>query len=147
MTFPDLPVQIQWRIHLTSPPEKVFDTLASPSGRSAFWAAAAPEYKGIIHFTFSNGMTLESKVLERQPPNLFTVEYFGGSRVEFQLVEDGAGGTDLTLTESQVPEENRLIHLSGWIPVLLALKAAVDFSVDLRNNDPERTWANGYVDI
>lgn len=147
MTFPDHPDQIQWRIHLTSPPEKVFETLASAPGRKTFWAAEALEHDGIIHFKFSNGMTLASKVLERQPPNLFAVEYFGGSRVEFQLVEDGVGGTDLTLTESQIPEGNRLIHLSGWIPVLLALKAAVDFSVDLRNNDPKRTWANGYVDV
>lgn len=147
MTSPDLPDQIQWRIHLSSPPEKVFEALATERGRTAFWAAEAPEYEGIIHFKFSNMMAYESKVLERHPPSLFAVEYFGGSRVEFQLVEDSAGGTDLTMTESQVPEGNRLIHLPGWIPVLLALKAAVDFSVDLRNNDPERTWDDGYVDV
>lgn len=147
MTSPDLPDQIQWRIHLSSPPEKVFEALATERGRTAFWAAKAPEYEGVIHFRFSNGMAFKSKVLDRKPSSLFAVEYFGGSRVEFQLVEDSAGGTDLTMTESQVPEENRLIHLSGWIPVLLALKAAVDFSVDLRNNDPERNWDNGYVDV
>ncbi len=147
MTSPNLPDQIQWRIHLSSPPEKVFEALATERGRMTFWAAEAPEYEGIIHFKFSNGMTFESKVLEKQPSSLFAVEYFGGSRVEFQLVEDGVGGTDLTMTESQVPEGNRLIHLSGWIPVLLALKAAVDFSIDLRNNDPKRSWAEGYVDV
>lgn len=147
MTSPDLPDQIQWRIHLSSPPEKVFETLATAQGRASFWAAEAPEYEGTIHFKFSNGMVFESKVLERQPPGLFAVKYFGGSRAEFQLAADRAGGTDLTLTESQVPEENRLIHLSGWIPVLLALKAAADFSIDLRNNDPERTWDDGYVDV
>lgn len=147
MTDHDLPDQIQWRIHLISPPEKVFAALATERGRKTFWAAEAPEYEGSIHFKFANGMAFESKVLERQTPSLFAVEYFGGSRAEFHLVEDGAGGTDLTFTESQVPEENRLIHLSGWVPVLLALKAAVDFSVDLRNNDPERTWEDGYVDV
>jgi uncharacterized protein YndB with AHSA1/START domain len=147
MTSLDLPDQIRWRIHLSSPPEKVFEALATGRGRQAFWAAQAPEYQGAIHFKFANGMAFESKVLERQTPSLFAVEYFGESRAEFQIVDDGAGGTDLTLTESQVPEENRLIHLSGWIPVLLALKAAVDFSVDLRNNDPERTWEDGYIDV
>jgi uncharacterized protein YndB with AHSA1/START domain len=147
MTSLDLPDQIQWRIHLSSPPEKVFEALATAQGRQAFWAAEAPEYEGAIHFKFANGMVFESKVLGRQMPSLFAVEDFGGSRAEFQLVEDGTSGTDLTLTESQVPEENRLIHLSEWIPVLLALKAAVDFSVDLRNNDPERTWEDGYIDV
>ncbi len=147
MTGLDLPDQIQWRIHMISPPRKVFAALATERGRKAFWAAEAPEHDGVIHFMFANGMAFESKVLECQTPSRFTVEYFGGSRAEFQLIDDGAGGTDLTMTESKVPEENRLIHLSGWIPVLLALKAAVDFSVDLRNNDPGRTWEDGYVDV
>ena len=31
--------------------------------------------------------------------------------------------------------------------VRLALKAAVDFSIDLRNQDPDRSWENGYVDV
>jgi hypothetical protein len=35
---------------------------------------------------------------------------------------------------------------AGWVSVLLALKAAVDFGVDLRNHDPERTWSTGFVD-
>ncbi|MGD2078653.1 MAG: hypothetical protein PVH18_09740 [Chloroflexota bacterium] len=147
MTGLDLPDQIQWRIHLISPPEKVFATLATERGRSTFWAAEAPEIEGAIHFKFVNGMAFESNVLQRQAPSLFAVEYFGGSRAEFRLIDDGAGGTDLTMTESQVPEENRLVHLSGWIPVLLALKAAVDFAIDLRNNDPKRAWADGYVDV
>lgn len=147
MTIPNLPHQIQWRIHLISPPEKVYAALATEQGRIAFWAAEAPEYEGTIQFKFSNEMTFKSKILEREPPNLFAVEYFGGSRAEFRLVDDGAGGTDLTMTESQVPEENLPIHLPGWIPVLLALKAAVDFSVDLRNNDPQRNWEAGYVDV
>lgn len=28
----------------------------------------------------------------------------------------------------------------------MALKAAADFGVDLRNHDPTRTWDQGYVD-
>jgi uncharacterized protein YndB with AHSA1/START domain len=113
MTFPDLPDHIQWRIHLTSPPEKVFETLASAPGRKTFWAAEAFEHEGIIHFKFSNGMTLASKVLERQPPNLFAVEYFEGSRVEFQLVEDGVGGTDLTLTDTRRESPDPLVRLDS----------------------------------
>jgi uncharacterized protein YndB with AHSA1/START domain len=101
MTSLDLPDQIQWRIQLISPPEKVFAALATEQGRRAFWAAEAPEYEGAIHFKFANGMAFVSKVLERQTPSLFAIEYFGGSRAEFQIVDDGAGGTDLTMTESQ----------------------------------------------
>ncbi len=83
----------------------------------------------------------------KDPPASFALEYFGGSEVRFDLAEDGVGGTDLTLTETGIPEPNWAIHLPGWIPVLLGLKAAVDFSVDLRNHDPGRTWDQGYVDV
>ncbi len=139
--------EIRWRLHLRSAPERVFDALASESGRRSFWADEAPEMDGIIHFTFANGARLESPVLVKDPPARFALEYFGGSEVRFDLAEDGAGGTDLTLTETGIPEPNWVIHLPGWIPVLLGLKAAVDFSVDLRNKDPDRSWDQGYVDV
>jgi hypothetical protein len=35
---------------------------------------------------------------------------------------------------------------SGWVSVLMALKAAVDFGVDLRNHALNRTWDDGFVD-
>ena len=121
--------------------------LATDEGRRLFWAEDAPEENGHIHFAFVNGIELRSQVIEKRPPERFTIEYFGGSKVQFDLADDGAGGTDLTMTESGVPEANRLDNLPGWISVLLALKAAVDFSVDLRNRDPQRTWDDGYVDV
>ena len=138
---------IRWRIHLASPPEAVYEALSTNGGRASFWAESAIETGGQIEFRFSDGTVFESRVLEERPPNLYAVEYFGGSRAEFQMDEDGAGGTDLMLIESGVPEENLPIHQSGWIPVLLTLKAAVDFTVDLRNPDPERDWDAGYVDV
>lgn len=143
----DLPDTIQWRVHFSSAPEKVFDALATDEGRRSFWAAEAPETQGSIKFRFGNGMVFESRVLDSSRPTRFVIEYFGGSRVQFDLAGDGRGGTDLTMTESGVPEGNRLIHLPGWVPVLLSLKAAVDFSIDLRNNDPGRTWEHGFVDV
>jgi hypothetical protein len=36
--------------------------------------------------------------------------------------------------------------MAGWVSVLLALKAAADFRVDLRSHDPQRTWSQGYAD-
>ena len=38
--------------------------------------------------------------------------------------------------------ENR----AGWVSVLLTLKAAADFGVDLRNHDPTRTWDQDFAD-
>ena len=128
---------IQWRVHLSSPPEKVYEALATDEGRRLFWAEETTESQGSITFRFGNGMIFQGKVFERSRPVRFAVEYFGGSKVQFDLAGDGKGGTDLTMTESGVPEANRLIHLPGWIPVLLSLKAAVDFSVDIRNKGPE----------
>lgn len=138
---------IRWRVNLRSNPEQVYDTLATDEGRARFWAEKTEESSGTIRFQFHNGMSFEGKVFERRRPERFAVEYFGGSTVLFQMEDDGAGGTDLTMTESGFPEANRMIHLPGWIPVLLGLKAAVDFSVDLRNGDPSRSWEAGFVDV
>ncbi len=51
------------------------------------------------------------------------------------------------MTASAVPAALHAIHLPGWIPDLLALKAALDFSVDPRNHAEHRTWEAGYVDV
>ena len=45
-----------------------------------------------------------------------------------------------------VPEADRVDVTAGWVSVLLALKAAVDFGVDLRNHDPQRSWEHGYAE-
>lgn len=137
---------IRWRLHLASPPEKVHGLLATDEGRARFWAESALEQEGNIEFRFSNGLVLRAKVLSNVPPSRFALTYFGGSVVTIDLASDGKGGTDLTLVEAGVPagswEENR----AGWLSVLLALKAAADFSVDLRNHDPNRSWDQGYAD-
>lgn len=64
----------------------------------------------------------------------------------FELEEDARGGTDLTLTETGVPARWREQNVAGWVSVLMALKAAVDFDVDLRNHDYRRTWDQGFAD-
>ncbi|MFQ6013598.1 MAG: SRPBCC domain-containing protein [Thermoplasmata archaeon] len=138
---------IRWRIHLRSPPDRVYEMLSTGEGRAQFWASTAPEEDGVVHFTFPSRATHRGRVLEEDPPTCYALEYFGGSRVQFDLSPDGEGGTDLTMTESGVPPAHHAIHVPGWIPVLLALKAAADFSVDLRNHDEHRTWEAGYVDV
>jgi uncharacterized protein YndB with AHSA1/START domain len=138
---PSQPVpELRWRIHLASSPEAVYELLSTEEGRAQFWAESAVERDGAIEFTFPNGMQSRAAVLAAEPPGRFALDYFG-SRTTFELEPDGDGGTDLTLSGEGDAEV-----LAGWVSVLLALKAAADFGVDLRNHDPGRTWSQGYCD-
>jgi hypothetical protein len=74
------------------------------------------------------------------------VRYFGGSTTTFELAADGAGGTDLALTDAGVLDADRPEVIAGWVSVLMALKAAADFDVDLRDHDSRRTWDEGYAE-
>lgn len=137
---------IRWRLHLHSPPERVHAMLATDAGRAGFWAESAVEEEGIVAFVFPNGERWRGRILEARAPHRFALEYIGGSTVTFDLEEDGSGGTDLTLLDRGVaPGEQEEVR-AGWVSVLLALKARVDFGVDLRNHDPARSWSTGYVD-
>lgn len=139
--------EVRLRVHLTAPPQRVFQFLATDAGRAAFWAESAMAGDGYIDFRFANGMTHRGRILAADAPRRFEVEYFGGARAAFELTDDGAGGTDLTLTERGIPAEWFAEQRAGWVTVLLALKGAVDFSIDLRNHDPNRTWEKGFVDV
>ena len=146
MTFQAATDRIQWRLHLRAPPERVFAMLATDEGRRRFWAESADESDGVIAFRFPDGSELQSRILERVPPTRFALEYFAGAKVLFECASDGGGGTDLRLTETATPAADRAENLAGWAGVLLCLKAAADYGADLRNHDPSRTWADGYVD-
>lgn len=136
---------IRWRLHLPVRPERVFETLASDQGRASFWAEAAVEHHGVIEFRFSGGESCSSRILEREPPRRFTLEYFG-SVAQFDLESDGQGGTDLLLTNTGVSEQKWNEVHTGWLNVLLSLKAWLVRAVDLRNHDASRNWDTGYAD-
>lgn len=138
---------IRWKLHLAAPPDRLYQALATAEGRARFWAVSALERDGTIVFRFGNGQVVESRILERAPPGRFALTYLGGSRVVFDLAPDGQGGTDLSLTETEVPATEVMENLPGWVSVLMSLKAAVDFGVDLRNRDSSRQWEQGYVDV
>ena len=72
--------------------------------------------------------------------------YYGGSITTFELVGDNRGNTELILTDKGVSEADRIEVIAGWVSVLMALKAAVAFGIDLRNHDPARSWEQGFVD-
>lgn len=137
---------IRWRLHLAASPQAVYDLLATDEGRARFWAEFAHEEGGVIEVRFPNGIAHRGRILAREAPRRFAVEYFGGTRAESLLADDGRGGTDVTLTESGMRPSWREENRAGWVSVLLALKAAVDFDVDLRSHDPHRTWDEGFVD-
>ena len=137
---------IRWRLHLASPPQRVFELLATDAGRARFWAESAEEHDGAIDFVFPDGLTWRGEILASEPGERFTVRYLGGSRTTFRLLADDAGGTDLELTDEEVRADDAAEITPGWVSILLALKAAADFDVDLRNHDPDRTWDQGYCD-
>lgn len=145
MAFQPDPGVIRWRMHLASPPQRVYELLATAEGRAAFWAESAEEADGVVSFRFSNGMTDEAEVLEADRPRHYRLRYFD-SEVSFDLEPDGAGGTDLTLTNTGFRTEDRTEGVAGWLNVLFPLKAAADHGIDLRNHDPTRTWNLGYAD-
>jgi len=120
--------------------------LNSDEGRAQFWAESAVEKDNVIHFIFPNGWEWKGKILERTPPKRFTVNYFGDSITSFELIPRLEGGTDITLTDAGIPNADRSEVIAGWVSVLLTLKAAVDFNVDLRNHDAACTWDEGYVE-
>ena len=143
---PDADEPIRWRLHLASPPEKVYELLSTDAGRARFWAEHAWEEGGSVEFRFPNGMTHRGRVLAKDLPRRFAVEYFGGTTAEFVLADDRRGGTDLSLTETGVPAKWREENRAGWVSVLMALKTAVDFDADVRSHDPQRTWDQGFVE-
>ena len=145
MNNPPLGQPIRWRLHLPVPPETVFEALATDAGRAAFWAESAVERDGAIDFRFVNGINHRSRILERQPPSLYAIDYFGGE-ARFELGSDDAGGTDLLLTHTGVADDEWIETHAGWLNVLFPLKAWLVAGVDLRNHDPTRSWDQGYID-
>ncbi|MGI9551633.1 MAG: hypothetical protein ACR2MT_10565 [Aurantibacter sp.] len=140
-----MPSDIKWKIHLNSSPEKVYSYLSTSKGRKKYWAESAEEINGQINFIFINGQSYKSRILAAIPHSNFKIEYFN-SIVTFDIASDGKHGTDLQMVNGEVIEEEYLKSYSGWISVLLALKAAVDFDIDLRNHDTDRTWNQLFVD-
>lgn len=137
---------ITWKIHLNISPDLAYDLIASNDGRAQFWAESAMELDKHIQFVFPDGQIWLGKILEAQPGKLFSVQYYGDSQATFRLESDGKSGTIVQLTDVGVPAADRGEVIAGWVSVLMALKAAAEFGVDLRNHDSDYTWDNGFAD-
>jgi uncharacterized protein YndB with AHSA1/START domain len=139
---------IQWRVHLEAKPGDVYALISTDEGRRRFWADSADEVEaGIIEFRFRSGDQWRGTILRREPPRIFALTYLGGAEVTFDVDPDPAGGTVLTVTETGTRPEEWLDNYAGWVSLLLTLKGALDFGVDLRNGSPSRSWRNGFVDV
>ena len=135
---------IIWKLYLRSHPKLVFELLNSEEGRAKFWAEQAEEIDNSIHFVFPNGQFYKAKIIKRVAFKEFQLDYFN-SLVKFQLELTNNGGTELTLVNENIPENEYLEVYAGWVSVLLNLKAVADFQCDLRNHDQNRTWDQRYV--
>ena len=136
---------IDWRVHFSAPAERVWSAWASDEGRERFWGETSRSVEGGFVLGFVNGETLRVTVVEARAAERLVFRYFGGSTVTVDLEPDGRGGCDLRLREEGAGEP--LENYAGWVSVLLACKAAVDFGIDLRSRDPERSWDAGFVDV
>ncbi|OLS22643.1 MAG: hypothetical protein HeimC3_29170 [Candidatus Heimdallarchaeota archaeon LC_3] len=138
--------KIRWKIHLLSSSEKIYRFLNSNEGRSKFWAENSLEKNNKIYFEFPNGYKWVSDIIERIPYKKFKIKYIDNSITTFELIEDENGGTNIELIDENVKMEWKYDVLPGWVSVLLNLKAAVDYGIDLRNHDKSKTWDEGFCD-
>ena len=140
------PPPIEWRVHLSSSPGIAYQAWATDPGRERFWAERSEATVDGFRLSFIGGEVLDVRLVEAIPSRRFVFTYFGGSRVTVEMENDGSGGCDLYLREEGVPVTEHLENYAGWVSVLLGLKAAVDFGIDLRGHDRSRSWAQRYVD-
>lgn len=103
------------------------------------------EENGIIYFLFPNGQTTRSQILERVQDEKYSLTYFN-TRATFRILNCEEGGTDVILSNQNVPAEVFDETNAGWVSILLALKAYADFNVDLRNHNRKKSWDDLFVD-
>ncbi len=143
--MPDLP-PIEWRVHLSSSPDKAYEAWATDAGRESFWAERSEATPDGFRLSFIGGEVLDVRLIEAVARRRFVFNYFGGSTVTVEIEAAGSGGCDVHLSEVDVFPAEHLENYAGWVSVLLGLKAAVDFRVDLRGHDAARSWARRFVD-
>ncbi len=123
----------------------MFEALTTDTGRAQFWAESTRSEGDLIWFVFIHGEAGPCRVIEATPHRRFALVYFGHD-VAFDLAPDGRGGTDLKLSTSGFHEDDRDHVLAGWLNALFPPKGYLDFDVDLRNHDADRSWKQRYVD-
>ncbi len=144
MGFQDGPKIITWKILLKSPPNKVFEYLVEDESREKWWVESSQQEGDTIKFTFPNGWESDETIIAMVENRSLEMTYLG-SRIRYDIKESDAG-TILTVTDFETTPEYRVQVIAGWGSVLMALKGAVDFGIDLRNHRVDYTWEQGFFD-
>lgn len=136
--------QVSWKVFIQAPPSMVFRYLSEDSLREKFWAEKSQSNGDCFELDFPNGVHTVCRVIDQLEWIRLKIEYFN-SIVLFELSPRQLG-TELKVTNTQIPVGEFPDFLAGWVSVLLSLKAAIQFNIDLRNHDPEKCWDQGFVD-
>jgi uncharacterized protein YndB with AHSA1/START domain len=142
--------QIHMSVKLAAGRDRVWQALTTPAGITSWWSERAeiqPSDGGLLRLLFPNRRMLDSKVVMCRPMQLMSFVYFGGTRAQFEVNTHPSGGTIVSVTDHGFSsQEDYAETLAHWTSVLLALKAYLDFGVDLRNHTPTFNWEQGFVD-
>src|SRR3712207_2646018 len=90
---------VEWKVHLASAPEIVFDLLTTDRGRERFWAERSTSSSKVFTLTFPGGEEQACNIVAVSPPHHFAFRYFENTLVEFDLSAEERAGTDVALTE------------------------------------------------
>lgn len=134
-----------WKMHLKSSPEEVFQYLTTDEGREAFWAYKSIQRDNSFELTHYDGSICE--VLTISKTKLKFEFIYNRTIVAINLIDDGNGGTELLLNNKNIQDDDYEKVSNKWISTLLSLKAACDFKIDIRNQDPSKSYDIGYIDF
>ena len=144
----ELKFQVQTKIQ--KPVEEVFDAVQNPSKLSGYFTnggASAPLNEGtIVEWAFADNPDEEKlafpvEVKEVVPNELIVLGWEGApgrqTRVEIRFEKDGPDETIVRISESGWEENQDDLNRSygncmGWSHMLSALKAYVEYGIDLR---------------
>lgn len=134
---------VSWRVVCHANIKKVFDLIATDSGRTKFWCEQSTTSEDHIHMIFPGGETETARILKYDRPTSMEIIYFGAV-TKFQITELRSGcvvHVEAIVRDADFDETN-----AGWVSVLMNLKAVSTYDIDLRNHKQDYSWARGFID-
>ena len=81
----EAPAPVEWKLHLASAPEHVFELLTSDRGRERFWAERSTSSEQAFTLAFARGEQIVCEEVAHSRVRQFAFRYFGATLVEFRL--------------------------------------------------------------
>lgn len=135
---------VNWQVYIKARKSEVYKYLTEDNLRERFWVEKSETNGHNVVFQFPNGVTTVCNFLSQTPDTQVKLTYFD-TLVEFDL-QELESGTVLKLSNTGISDTDYEEILAGWVSVLLSLKAAVQFNVDIRNHDARRCWDQRFVE-